>query len=82
MYFTGKELVDHPAQDSSLIAGVAVKTKHVFAWAAPPVYFPTRTIDARLELTDQGMVRYALKSAYLRGPIGMGLLGGNPTRCV
>ena len=41
----------------------------------------------RLELTDQGMVRYALKSAYLRGPIGMGLLGGNPTgrhsaRCV
>lgn len=46
--------------------------------------FPPRTIDARLELTNQGMVRdvgaaFRLKSAYLRGPIGMGLLGGNPT---
>ena len=38
--------------------------------------------EARLELTDQGMVSYGLKTAYLRGPIGMGLLGGNPTRVV
>ena len=38
--------------------------------------------EARLELTDQGMVSYALKTAYLRGPIGMGLLGGNPTRVI
>ena len=29
--------------------------------------------EARMELTDQGMVSYALKTAYLRGPIGMGL---------
>jgi len=35
-----------------------------------------------MELTDQGMVSYALRTAYLRGQIGMGVLGGNPTRVI
>ena len=38
-----------------------------FHKAAPSVYFPPRTIDARLTLTDQGMVRCALKTAHRDG---------------
>lgn len=53
-------------------AGMAVKTRERkklerICQGGPVDLFPPRTIDARLELTDQSMVGYDLKTPYRDG---------------
>ena len=72
----------------SLHAGVAVNTRgrkkleRIGLGGPAGISLGQRYRQTRLELRNQGMVSCASKTAYLRGPIGMGLLGGNPTRVV